>query len=540
MSRRGWLCLGVLAAGCGEPPPPPPPPPPTPQQRIDVSKARLQALAEEQLQAAPADARLQLWVAAFRGQDTPDGLRALPPSPLAATALASWSTSGAAEEVDPTSSFSSLFKARAILATARGTPDFWKPATEAVEEALKRNAWDCPVRSFHAWALAWLEKNEPDLLARAAFRFPYENSALSVLQDLSALVEGAAYAPAPPRHEAQRLADLLGRLVEDRLARSPDAAGYRRAQAVAARLLPARFLLAWRRGTLEPAQAASLGMEEWGRREAGLGAHAGLPHAELETALRPLFLEGALKPPFAFRGPLRPAAETPERAAWRKEAVRDLEKGAKAALAAERAEAERSTPFAERVAARRPARSPFENFLGKALRDRDFLFTDAWPKDRLEQLLDVAFNGPGLASAQALGLDACAWIVRDNLRRPKTIPTAAVERRAAKADAAAERAVEDMNIVAVLTARKESTLRRPAPADVRKAAPPPSALQGYARLLEETLKTRAIDALDWLPEPEGATPSAREILIAETLRGATEQDFGPDWGRWRTRLESGK
>src|SRR5688500_5054499 len=71
----------LLLASCEKPPPPPPPP--TPAQRLDKGVEKLRRLAEDELKANPGDARLQLWVAAFKGGSI-DG-----PGPLAAVLRAS-------------------------------------------------------------------------------------------------------------------------------------------------------------------------------------------------------------------------------------------------------------------------------------------------------------------------------------------------------------------------------------------------------------------------------------------------------------------
>src|SRR5688572_8335597 len=109
----------LLIASCSEPPPPPPPPP-TPAQRLDKGVEKLRKLAEEQLAAAPTDARLQLWVAAFKG----GSLDGLPPSPLAAVLRASATPHDetAIKEVEaalPGSSHASLFRAHWTLRNAR-------------------------------------------------------------------------------------------------------------------------------------------------------------------------------------------------------------------------------------------------------------------------------------------------------------------------------------------------------------------------------------------------------------------------------------
>jgi hypothetical protein len=210
MGRRALLLLWILAAACGKPPPPPPaPPPPTPQQRIDAAMPKLLALAEQQLAAAPSDAHLRLWVAALKGLDD------LPPGPLGATLRASRTLSEetvrALEEAAPASSYPPLFRAR--LALRARTPDVWTATTAAVQEALKRNQWDCPVRSFRAWALAWMEAHEPDALVRVCFRPRHASAAPEILLELVEPVEGAAFAPPEPRNEAHRLADPVERLL---------------------------------------------------------------------------------------------------------------------------------------------------------------------------------------------------------------------------------------------------------------------------------------------------------------------------------------
>lgn len=509
MGRRAALLLWILAAACGKPPPPPPaPPPPTPQQRLDAAKIRLLALAEQ----APADAGLQRWAAALKGGDA-----AAPPP-------------------DPASSYEALFRARDVLRKARTQPDFWGDLTKAVDEALKRNRWDHPARAEQARVLGWLEASESDPLVRLAFRPRLASPAADVLLELVAPVEGAAFAPPDPRADAYRFADVLQKLLDDRL-RSPQAVEARGAHAALERFLPAKMLLAWRRGTLPPAQEAGAALEAWGRREAALLGVDAARRARGDGTLEALFARGALVPPFG--APAAPAAAVdPD---WRKEAIRDVEKNAKDLFAQEKAEAARAGPFFEEVDRRAPARAPYENLLGQALRDRDFIGGDAFPKERWEQLLDVAF--PRDDRTHARGADAYGWIVRDNLRRPKTIPSSAVERRFSKKDEPMDRTVSDLDVWAVLRARKEAVGddRRPAPEAVRKASgmQAPS-LHGYGLVLAELAKAAPAQAVAWLPPAGGDVLSSGEILIAEALRGATGKDLGADWAAWKAALEGGR
>ena len=68
----------------------------------------------------------------------------------------------------------------------------------------------------------------------------------------------------------------------------------------------------------------------------------------------------------------------------------------------------------------------------------------------------------------------------------------------------------------------------------------PVGLFGYLLLLRESLKAKPSDAVIWLPDPKEAEPSREEVAIAETLRAATEKDFGLDWARWKSFLETGR
>lgn len=550
MSRRPLALLWLLATSCGEPPPPPKPPP-TLQERLDASKIRLQRLAEEQLAASPTDARLQLWVAAFKGQDTLAGIQALPPSPLQAIVRCSWTLHGepagaddaiqAVEAADPKSSYGPLFKAYGILLKARGNPGAYRDATAAVEEALQRKQWDCPVEAFQAWALDWLEKNEPDAAARACYRLRYENHARRTLPAFSRVAEGLAFAPGTPKLEARRPADLARRLIEEALLKSPIVADVLMAHLVHPVVLEAQFLLAWRQKDLDAARSASLALEEWGRRDAALKGWSPtyLSRRSLADTITGLVQDGSLRPPFATPLQVKPAEATPEQIAWRKESLKEVQSGAKAYLEALRADA-RAKPILPELEARRPPQSPKRNYLGYALRDREFLFTDPFPKDRQAQLLDVAFDGDGLRDGQAAGLDSYAWVVRDNLVRPGSIPSAQVQKRFSDRDGVPDRSGPNLDVYAILRARKENVAadRRPAPALVRKLGSP-ALLHGYGLLLAELVKAKPAEALEWLPEAEGPTPSGAEVMIADTLRSATGKDFGPDWARWKTFLQTG-
>ncbi len=543
MSRRPLALLCLFATSCGEPPPPPKPPP-TLQERIDASKARLQRLAEEQLAANPQDPRLQLWVAAFKGQDTLSGIQALPASPLQSVVRCSWSPAEeeaiqAVEAADPKSSYGPLFKAQGILLRARGNPGAYREATAAVEEALQRNRWDCPVEALQAWALEWLDKHEPDPAVRACYRLRYENLARKTLPALSRVAEGLAFAPGTPKLDARRPADVARRLIEEALLKSPVVADVTLAHAVHPAVLEAQFLLAWRQKDLEAARSASLALEDWGRREAALKGWSPtyLSRRALADTITGLIQDGSLKPPFATPLQVKPAEATPEQLAWRKESLREIQSGAKAYLDALRADA-RAKPILPELEARRPPQSPKRNYLGHALRDREFLFTDEFPKDRHAQLLDVAFDGDSLRDGQAAGLQAYAWVVRDNLVRPKTLPSSQVQKRFDDREGGVDRSSPNMDVCAVLRARKEAPSRQPAPAAVRKLGSP-ALLHGYGLLLAELAKAKPAEALEWLPEVEGPAPSAVEVMIAETLRSATGKDFGPDWARWKAFLTTG-
>ena len=533
MSRRLPAILFLAAISCGEPPPPPKPPP-TLQERIDASKAKLQRLAEEQLAAAPTDARLQLWVAAFKGQDNLAGIQALPASPLQAVVRCSWSPGdeAAIQAVDPSSSYGPLFKAYGILLKARGNPGYLREVAEAVEEALKRKAWDCPVDALQAWAVEWLEKNEPDAAVRACYRLRYVNQARDLLLPFARIAEGLAYAPGIPKLDARRPADVLRRLIEERFLKSPSVVDVQLAQRVHPIVLEAQFLLAWRQKDLDTARSASLALEDWGRRDAALKAWSPTYQSRrgIEEAITGLIQDGSLKPPFPTPLKVQPAPDTPEQAAWRKEALKEIQAGAKAYGEARRAEGK---AIFEELEARRPPQSPKRNYLGNALRDRTFIFTDEYPKDRHAQLLDVAFDGDGLNDGQVAGLQPYAWTVRENLIRPKTIPSSLVAKRFG------DRPKPNMDVYAVLRLRKEEVATaRPGLAEVRKDAAP-ATLHGYGLLLADVVKAKPADALEWLPEVEGPLPSGVEVMIADTLRSATGKDFGPDWARWKSFLETG-
>ncbi len=550
MSRRPLALLCLLATSCGEPPPPPKPPP-TLQERIDASKARLQRLAEEQLAASPTDAKLQVWVAAFKGQDNLVGIQALPASPLQAVVRCSWTLHGepagaddaiqAVEAAAPKSSYGPLFKAYGVLLNARGNPGAYREATAAVEEALQRNSWDCPVAALQAWSLDWLEKNEPDAAVRICYRLRYQNLAPFVLPALGQVAEGLAYAPGTPKLDARRPADAARRLIEERLLRSPTLAEVLLAHSTLEHILEAQFLLAWRQKDLDTARSASLALEDWGRRDA---AYKGwrptyLSRHELESIIPQLVHAGGLRPPFPVSLKAKPPEDTPEQVAWRKEALKEIQTGAKAYWDVLRADARGKSLLTE-LEAGRPPQSPKRNYLGHALRDRGFLFTDEFPKDREKQLLDIAFDGDNLNDAQAAGFQPYAWVVRDNLLRPKTIPSSLIQKRFSDRDGPPDRSTVNMDVYAVLRARKDEVAadRRPSLTKVREGAFPPL-LHGYGLLLTEVVKAKPAEALEWLPEVEGPTPSAVEVMIADTLRSATGKDFGPDWARWKTFLQTG-
>ena len=529
MRIRSLLLL--LIASCSEPPPPPPPPP-TPAQRLDKGVEKLRKLAEEELKANPGDARLQLWAATFKGEPL-DG-----PSPLAAVLRASAAPhdEAAVKDVEaalPGSSHASLFRARWILLHARTNPDYWKAATEAVEEALQRNRWDCPVRAFDLWALEWLEKNEPDALVRACFQHRHVNASRLLLPAFLNVLEGMAGAAGQPRIDAPRVAKAARRLIEERLIKSPDAADFLLGHASHPRVLEAQFLLAWRAKDLETARSASLAVEDYGRRDgAFLAFRAGyLDPFTTEATLATLFKAGALKPPFPSGVKVEPLdADTV------KEALKEADKGAKAYGAAHKSAAARSTPFLALFESKLPARSAFVNFLGQALRDRDFLFTDAYPKDRHEQFLDAACQE--LKQGLGIGEAAYGWVIRDNLVRPATIPSKELARRFSK-DKDAPEVDRDMDLFAILQARKETIAaeRRPSPEEVVKKG---GSIHGYVLLLWAAVKAKPASAIEWLPAAKETEPSPAEVAIAETLRSATEKDFGLDWARWRRFLETGQ
>ncbi|HEX7901000.1 MAG TPA: hypothetical protein VF950_24790 [Planctomycetota bacterium] len=523
----------LLIASCSEPPPPPPPPP-TPAQRLDKGVEKLRKLADEQLAAAPNDAQLQLWAAAFKG-GTLDG-----PSPLAAVLRASATPADeaavkAVEEALPGSSHASLFRARWILLNARQNPDYWKSATEAVEEALKRNKWDCPVRAFDLWSLEWLEKHEPDPLVRACFQHRAINQSRLILPAFVNILEGLAAPAGPPRIDAPRVAKAARRLIEERLLKSPEAVDFLLGHWLHPRVLEAQFLLAWRAKDLETARSASLAVEDYGRRDGALASYRGgyLEPFAVEATLATLFKAGALKPPFPSGVKVEPLDVDTV-----KEALKEADKGAKAYVAARKSHAARTTPFYALFEAKLPARSNFINYLGQALRDRDFLFTDAYPKDRHEQFLDAACQD--LKQGLGVGEAAYGWVIRENLVRTVTIPSKDLARRFSK-DKDEPNFSRDMDLFAILKARGNEAVspdRRPSPAAVVKEG---KSTHGYVLLLRAALKAKPADALEWLPEVDTTqTPSAGEVAIAETLRAATEKDFGLDWARWKAFLEAGR
>lgn len=532
------LPLGVLLiASCSEPPPPPPPPP-TPAQRLERGIEKLRKLAEEQLAAAPDDARLQLWVAAFKGQS----VDTLPPSPLAAVLRASKSPGDeaavqAVEAALPASSHASLFRASWILLNARKNPEYWKAATEAVEEALKRNRWECPVRAFDAWALDWLETHEPDALVRACFKPPFANTSRAAIARVVKVTGGMALAGGSSRLDAPRVARAARRLIEERLLKSPEVVDVALGHAFLPFVLEYQFLIAWRAKDLETARSASLAVEEHGRRHAAWSSYSAslLERTRLEDTISALFKAGALKPPFPPGVKIEADPDTPENAAWRKEALKEVDAGAKAYGAARKALATRTPPVLADIEAKRPPRSPLINYLGQALRDRDFLFTDAYPKDRHEQLLNAAFQN--LNEGAAVGEIAYGWVVLDNLPRPATIPSKDLARHFSSKDF--PNAARDMDVYALLRTRGAEAPedRRPPASKVRDEG---TSMFGYLLLLRESLKAKPSDAVIWLPDPKEAEPSREEVAIAETLRAATEKDFGLDWSRWKSFLETGR
>jgi hypothetical protein len=519
----------LLLASCGQPPPPPPPQP-TPAQRLDKGVEKLRKLAEEQLAASPNDPHLRLWVAAFKGGSI-DG-----PGPLAAVLRASATPDDeqAVKAVEAASSHASLFRARWILLNARKNPNYWKDAAEAVEEALKRNQWDCPVRAFDLWTLEWLEKHEPDPLVRACFRHRHVNQSRLVLTPLVNVLEGMAGAAGPPRIDAPRVAKAARRLIEERLLKSPDYADFLLGHTLHPRVLEAQFLLAWRAKDMDTARSASLAVEDYGKRDGAFLSFRGgyLDPFSTEATLETLFKAGALKPPFPSGVKIEPLdADTV------KDALKEADGGAKAYVAARKRDAARTTPFLALFEAKQPARSAFVNYLGQTLRDRDFLFTDAYPKDRHEQFLDAACQE--LKQGLGVGEAAFGWVIRDNLIRSNTIPSKDLARRFSK-DKDDPNPSKDMDLFAILKARGNEAVspdRRPSPADVVKQG---KSIHGYTLLLRASVKAKPASAVEWLPEAKEAEPSPAEVSIAETLRTATEQDFGLDWGRWKSFLEAGR
>jgi hypothetical protein len=511
MDRRPFAALLVLAAACGEPPPPPKPPPALPE-RLAAARVRLRKLAEDQLAAAPQDAPLKIWVAALQGAEAP-------PGPLAAVVRASKlpddEAARAVEAALPGSSHASLFKAHAGLRRARANPAYPQELADTIEEALQRKSWDCPVAAFHQWALDWLERNEPDVAVRVCFPVPYVNGSRAVLAPLVAVVEGLARTPARPTRLGRRPADLARRLLEERFLRSPSAPDVLLGQAALETVLEAQFLTAWKQQDLETMRSASLALEEWGRRQAALLGWS----AEYRNRRRLGETIGQLT---ADRPP------PPE-------AFREIAAGAKEYWQALRAD---GRPILPTLEARRPAQSPRRNYLGFALRDRSFLFTNDWPKDSQKWLLDVAFDG-GLDDGQTMGLQAYAWVVRENLVRPTTIPAAQLRKRFNAREGPPDRSAQNLDVAAILRIRKEDlgAEHRPDPAALRKLGAT-SLLHGYALLVRELAKAKSPETPEWLPEPQDGAPSALEVLISETLRGATEQDFGLDWARWRAFLSS--
>jgi hypothetical protein len=517
--RTRPLALSLLAlAACSEPPPPPPPPL-TPAQRLEKSAERLRRLAEEQLAAAPKDARLQLWVAAFKGQDTFEGLASLPPSPLIAVVRASQRPGDtkamrSAEDILPKSSHTALIRARWMLANANVTPDYWKRATDSVEEALRRDAWECPVLDFRRWALDWLEANEPDLLARVCYRPSARNDSWLAAVDLLNVARGMSLAAGTPRLDAPKVARAVRRLLEDVLKRSPDADAFKTAHATLPLALEAQFLLAWRLRDLETAKDASVAVEEFGRRDVAHRSWSPSRNSRLslEDTILGLFKARTLKPPFPSGVSVGAAAED------MKESLKEVESGAKAYFAAWKADVGRSTPCSAAFEDKKPAKSPKTNYLGQALRDREFLFTDRYPKDAYERLLQAAF-GFELESADAIGLQAYGWVIRDCLARPSTIPSNDLIR--------AFRDGMTLDRYAVLLARKEEAGARPALDKER--------LHGYTWTLYAVAKTKAAEAVEYLPSDASATPLA--VAVAETLRAATEKDFGLEWPKWKATLK---
>lgn len=515
--RTFSLCALALAA-CSEPPPPPPPPL-TPAQRLEKSVERLRRLAEEQLAAAPKDARLQLWVAAFKGQDTFEGLKPLPPSPLICLVRAmlkpgDTAAMRAVEDSFPKSSHAALVRARWMLANASVTADYWKVATESVEEALRRDAWDCPVLDFRRWALDWLEANEPDLLARVCYRPRHVNASHLAAVELLRVARGMSVAAGNPRLDAPKVARAVRRLLEDRLKRATEADVFVTAHTELPAALEAQFLLAWRLKDIETAKDASVAVEEFGRRDVAHRAWSPARNSRLslEDTIQGLFKTGALKPPFPSGVSVNASAED------MKESLKEAESGAKAYFAALKADLGRTTPYAAAFEDKRPPKSPKENYLGQALRDREFLFGDAYPKDARERVLQAAF-GYELESADAIGLQAYGWAIRDSLARPGTIPSNDLAR--------ALRDGLNVDRYAVLLARKEAGGERP--------ALDPSRLHGYTWLLYDAAKRKAPEAVDYLPQDSTATPLA--VAVAETLRAATEKDFGLEWPKWKSTLK---